>query len=131
MCAPPCDLVRLKPKAPTRGQFQTENMPRRSRPLPPFKVVAISQPANHNKIRDKFRFEVRDWWDVPCRDGVCCRKGNRCLFRHDVDTSNEIVVSHHYSYVEAAKDAVSRTLHEALARDLTRALYPAIASTLL
>ena len=111
MCAPPCDLVRLKPKATMRGQFQTENMPRRSRPLPPFKVVAISQPANHNKIRDKFRFEVRDWWDVPCRDGVCCRKGNGCLFRHD--TSNETVVSEFYTKGEADKDAESRTFHEA------------------
>ena len=112
MCAPPCDLVRLKPKATPRRQYQAENMSQRSRPpLPPFKVVAVASPPSYTDTPPpkrsrppppiRLRFEVRDWWNVPCRDGDVCRKGNRCLFRHDTSNETDTVVAEFHTQGEA------------------------------
>ena len=52
-------------------------------PLPPFKVVSV---VPQSQLPRRATIEIRQWWDVPCRNGSSCAHQSRCHFKHDLDS---------------------------------------------
>ena len=66
--------------------------------LPPFKVIVMDPPYRSSCGR----YHIRDWWNVPCRNGLLCQdinsggKGQKCRFQHlFCDTEKQVFAGSH------------------------------------